>query len=273
MNENYNVQDFEDQDTTLDASNDQENDFDNIGEINTPDNDSQYIENQHYDKENLAVRQSLSEKQEANEPFVSVQYNHKNRDFTREEAIQFIQKGMHTENLRTKLEYLAKRQGVDVNTLVDKIVMAPEIEHRKHLEMLYGEGNENVEIGMAIYRQRQSEEYKKIIGEHEKSVKEQENIKNVNSRLADEYIALKTEIPDAPQYSELPDSVIIDAASGKRDLYSAYLHYLNKERLKIEAANKTKEAANAASLGKMGTGSENNLNSTERKFLSGLWQK
>ena len=263
MNENYDVQEFEEQDTILDNSNEQENDFDDIGEINTPDNNSQYADNHKQDKENLST----------NEPFVSVQYNHKNRDFTKKEAIQFIQKGMHTENLRTKLEYLAKSQGVDVNTLVDKIVTAPENEHRKRLEMLYGKDSENVEIGMEIYRQKQSEEYKKFMGEHDKSVKEQENIKNVNSRLADEYIALKTEIPDAPQYSELPDSVIIDAASGKRDLYSAYLHYLNKERLKIEAANKVKAAANAASTGKMGTGSENNLNSTERKFLSGLWQK
>lgn len=272
MDENYNVQDFEEQDTILDDSNEQENDFDDIDEINTPDNDSQYTDNQQHDKENTA-EQSLSEKQNTNGAFVSVQYNHKNRDFTKEEAIKFIQKGMHTENLRTKLEYLAKRQGVDVNTLVDKIVMAPEMEYRRHLEMLYGKDSENVEIGMAIYRQKQSEEYRNIIGEHENSVKEQENIKNVNSRLADEYITLKTEIPNAPQYSELPDSVIIDAASGKRDLYSAYLHYLNKERLKIEAANKVKEAANAASTGKMGTGSENNLNPTERKFLLGLWQK
>ncbi|MBR6502283.1 MAG: hypothetical protein IKT42_02465 [Clostridia bacterium] len=263
MNENYDVQEFEEKDTILDDSSEKENDFDDIDEIITPDEESQYTENQQQDKENEST----------NEPFVSVQYNHKNRDFTKEEAIQFIQKGMHTENLRTKLEYLAKSQGVDVNTLVDKIVTAPENEHRNRLEMLYGKDSENVEIGMAIFRQKQSEEYKKLMGEHEKSVEKQENIKNVNLRLADEYITLKTEIPNAPQYSELPDSVIIDAASGNRDLYSAYLHYLNKEKIKIEAANKTKEAANAASTGKMGTSSGNNLNSTERKFLSGLWQR
>ena len=70
--------------------------------------------------------------------------------------------------------------------------------------------------------------------------------------------------------------VIITATIGSL-LGAIILYYigriLNKERLKIEAANKVKEAANAASTGKMGTGSGNNINSTERKFLSGLWQK
>ena len=155
MDENNYVQEFDMQDTIPDE--DQTDMTDVVGA-----EDFTITPNSEFNEENNIVRdakdattQNFVSENEASEPFVSVRYNHKNRDFTREEAIQFIQKGMHTENLRTKLEYLAKRQGVDVNTLVDKIVMAPEIEHRKHLEMLYGEGNENVEIGMAIYMQHE----------------------------------------------------------------------------------------------------------------------
>ncbi len=274
MDENYDVQDFEAEDTILDASKEEEeNSFDGEEDIITPDDENQHRENVVRDAENMAVQQSASENAEENEPFISVQYNHKNRNFTKGEAIQFIQKGMHTEALRAKLEYLAKRQGTDVNSIVERIVMAPENEYRRHLESLYGKDSEDVQIGMAIYREKQSEEYKKLMSEHENSVREQKNIENVNSRLANEYITLKTEIPDAPDYSELPDSVIIDAAKGKRDLYSAYLHYLHKERMKIDAANKMKEAASAASLGKMSTNSGDNVSSSDRKFLSGLWQK
>lgn len=273
MDENYDVQDFEAEDTILDASNEKENSFDCEEDVITPNDKNQHYENVMRGAENTAVQQSASENAEAREPFVSVQYNHKNRDFTREEAIQFIQKGMHTESLRAKLEYLAKSQGTDVNSIVERIVMAPEIEYRRHLESLYGKDSEDVQIGMAIYREKQLEEYKKLMGEHESRVREKKDIENVNSRLANEYMTLKTEIPDAPDYSELPDSVIIDAAKGNRDLYSAYLHYLHKERMKIDAANKTKEAASAASLGKMSTNSGDNVSSNDRKFLSGLWQK
>ena len=101
-----------------------------------------------------------------------MQYNHKNRDFTKEEEVNFIQKGMHTENLRNKLEYAATLSGVDINALVDEIVYAPENNHRRYLENMYGKGSEEVEIGMKIYREKQSEEYKKIIKERESNIEE-----------------------------------------------------------------------------------------------------
>ena len=273
MNDKYIIDDYEYQDTIPDAFDQEETDIYEDDTIDTPDSEDQYSENVERDAENLDVQQSASEKPETNEPFISVQYNHKNRDFTKQEAINFIQKGMHTEALRTKLEYLAKKQGTDVNSIVERIVMAPENEYRRHLEEMYGKDSPDVEIGMAIYRERQSDDYKKMMGEHENSVREQKNTESINTRLANEYMTLKSEMPDAPDYSELPNSVIMDAAKGNRDLYSAYLHYLNKERMKIDAANKTSEAANAASLGKMSTNDGGNMNSTDRKFLSGLWQK
>ena len=99
-----------------------------------------------------------------------------------------------------------------------------------------------------------------------------ENKNNINSRLADEYLYLKQQIPDAPQYSELPDDVIVEAANGKRDLFSAYLCYLHKEKVKISAAQKTQEAAQTASAGKMNSIGDN-TSLLEQGFLSGLWSK
>lgn len=238
----------------------------------TPDSIETYQKDVMRDTDSHAAQISVSENT-VSEPFVSVQYNHKNRDFTKEEAINFIQKGMHTEALRTKLEYLAKRQGTDLNTLVDTLVSAPEKAYKKYLEELYGEGHENVEIGMKIYREKQADEYKKIVNENENIAKQQEKTESINSRLADEYIELKKQLPDAPQYSALPDSVIMDAAQGKRDLYSAYLCYLHEEKMKIDAAKKTQEASKAASLGKMSNTETDFTSSADRNFLSGLWSK
>ncbi len=268
-----NVQQFDDQNIISEELNEETLDIVNGEEgVVTPDNDGEIIEDVVRDTDVSYMQESVSEKKES-EPFISVRYNHKNRDFTKEEAKKFIQKGMHTEALRAKLEYLAKSQGTDVNSIVEKIIKAPEETHRSYLESMYGKGSPDVEIGMDIYRQKQSDEYKKLMLDQENFIKENETINEINSRLANQYLTLKNEMPNAPQYNELPDSVILEAAEGKRDLYSAYLHYLNKERMKIEAAQKTQQAANDASLGKMGKGGEDTMNSSDRNFLLGLWSK
>ncbi len=272
MNEN-DVQNTDIQDTIPEYSEDTQNIDGNGDETVTPDGELPVAEDVTRDTDTPSAQSSVSEQNDVSEPFISVQYNHKNRDFTKEEAIKFIQKGMHTEQLRAKLEYLAKSQGVDVNSFVEKIISAPENAYRTYLEQMYGKGSEDVEIGMKIYREKQSDEYKKIMADRENSILRDEKNKSVNTRMASEYLILKEQMPDAPDYSELPDSVIIEAAEGKRDLYSAYLCYLHKEKLKIDAAKKIQTAANAASSGSMGKNDENVISSSDRNFLSGLWSK
>ncbi len=272
MSENFDVQAIDTTDTIPEISMEETTGIESDeNDIVTPNDRDLSDEDVMRDAEGRVAQRSASEN--VSEPFVSVQYNHKNRDFTKEEAINFIQKGMHTETLRAKLEYLAKKQGTDVNSLVESIVTAPEKAYRMHLEEMYGKESADVEIGMAIYRERQSNEYKKLMRESENSIEREAEIKSVNSRLADEYINLKEEMPNAPEYSDLPDSVIIEAAEGKRDLYSAYLCYLHKEKMKIDAAKNTQNAANTASSGKMGQNSADDITSAERSFLSGLWSK
>ncbi len=276
MIENENVQTLNLEDTIPDNTEVNENDtvlYDEESNLSNKEND--YKQGELQDTENV-TQAFVSETKEDAEAFVSVQYNHKNKSLTKDEAVKLIQKGMHTESLRNKLEYLADSYGMDINTLVDKMVSVPEKEHRSHLESLYGKDSPDVEIGMQIYRQKQSEEYKKIASEREdKEINERKNeeIKGVNSRLADEYLALKAAVPNAPDYSNLPDSVIVEAAQGTRDLLSSYLCHLQKEKLKIEAAKKTEEAAKNASGRSMKSIGSDNLNSQERSFLSGLWSK
>ena len=273
MDENYNVQEADFEDTIPENATEENEDRGNEEEgIVTPDDDELAEENVVREEE-IGTHKSSSEKKDVSEPFVSVQYNHKNRDFTKDEAIKYIQKGMHTENLRAKLEYLAQSQGVDINTLVDRMVSGHEMLYKDHLERLYGKDSPDIEVGMQIYKQKQSDEYKKIMSESQEENEQQARYENLNLRLADEYMALKNEMPDAPEYSDLPDSVIIEAAKGNRDLFSAYLCYLYKERKKVEAAQKTQVAASMASSGKMAVDKGNEMTSSDRNFLLGLWSK
>lgn len=271
MDENYNVQKADNQDTIPEYTSEENEDMENEERsVVTPDNDEPTEESVARDEDAQAPS---SEEKSASEPFVSVQYNHKNRNFTKEEAIKYIQKGMHTENLRAKLEYLAQRQGVDINTLVERMVSGHEMLYRDHLEKMFGKDSPDVDIGMQIYKQKQSDEYKKIMFESEADNQKHEKYENLNLRLADEYMTLKAEIPEAPEYSDLPDSVIIEAAEGKRDLFSAYLCYLYKEKKKVEAARESQMAASMASSGKMAVDAGNEMTSSDRNFLLGLWSK
>lgn len=276
MNENENLQISEIEDTTPEQTFEETTDVkcDNI-ETATPNGEKLPQKNIARDAE-ISAQKTASDTADNKESFVTVQYNHKTKELSKEEAVQLIQKGMHTESLRTKLEYLADRYGTDVNSLVEKMVAAPEEAHRLHLEQLYGKGSEDVEIGMQIYREKQTDQYKKMLAERkngETIKKNDEEIKSVNSRLANEYLKLKSEIPEAPDYANLPDSVIIEAAQGSRDLLSAYLCYLNREKIKIDAAKKTQQAANIASSNSMKSENVSSVNSQERSFLSGLWGK
>lgn len=207
-------------------------------------------------------------------PFLSVPYNHEDQTLTKEETVDWVQRGMHYDALHKKLDYAAALSGTDVNSLIDGLIKAPEEAHRKHLVELYGEdATEDIEIGMEIFRKKQGETYDKIVADRKAATQQQaaEKEKGVQSRLADEYIELKREIPDAPEYAQLPDSVIKEAANGKRDLLSCYLRYLHGENQKITAANATVQEAAKASTGTMGSDEGDNLSSFDKGFLSGLW--
>ena len=206
-------------------------------------------------------------------PFLSVQYNHEDRPLSREETVDLVQIGLHHKALHQKLDYAAAISGTDVNALIDNIIKAPEEAHRKHLEELYGEGSEDVEIGMEIFRKKQGENYDKIVADRASAAKAatEEQEKSTQTRLAEEYIELKNEIPDVPEYSQLPDEVIVEAAKGKRDLMSCYLRYQHRENQKITAANATAQEAAKASAGTMGTDEGENASSFDKGFLEGLW--
>ena len=206
-------------------------------------------------------------------PFLSVQYNHEDRPLTREETVDLVQIGLHHKALHQKLDYAAAISGTDVDTLINNIIKAPEEAHKKHLEELYGEGSEDVEIGMEIFRKKQGENYDKIVADRASAAKAKTEAdeKSIQTRLAEEYIELKKEIPDAPEYSQLPDSVILEAAKGKRDLLSCYLRYRHAENQKITAAQATQQAAAKASAGTMETDEGDNKSSFDKGFLEGLW--
>lgn len=202
--------------------------------------------------EESTTAQTTSDNTE-NKTFMTLRYNHEDVPLSEDEARRLAQLGKRYEAVYDRLDYGAALSGKSVDKFVDDLISVPENEYRKHLEEMYGEGSEDVEIGMNIWREKQKADYRKVLESRRKEAEQAENEKkeDTRSRLADEYIELKGDIPDAPEYNALPDSVIAEAASGKRDLLSAYLRYMHKEKKQIDVAQKTEEAAKSASTGQM----------------------
>ena len=208
-------------------------------------------------------------------PFMTVRYNHEERDLTADEAKQYAQIGIKYENTKAiydKLDYAAALKGVTVDELVNELMTVPENEERQKLKDMYGDDEESVEIGMRIFREKRQADYQKVVDTRaaEAQKASEQTKENTRSRLADEYIALKAEIPEVPEYEKLPDSVIRDAASGKRDLLSAYLLWQRREEKQIAAAKETQQVASAASAGQMNT-SEDSDSSLSDIFSDGVW--
>lgn len=280
MDENTNVQSLEGQGTTPEI----QEEAPEVSEVeNGATAPQEQQDNQDADArdeaDNAASAESDNSVLENNVPFLTVHYNHEAKSLTQEEAILLAQRGMKydalgIEQLHKKLDYAATLSGTDVNSLIDGLIKAPEEAHRKHLVEMYGEdATEDIEIGMEIFRKKQGETYDKIVADRKAATQQQaaEKEKGVQSRLADEYIELKREIPDAPDYAQLPDSVIIEAASGKRDLMSCYLRYLHKENQKINAALDTERAASKATAGSMSGDTTDAPSRVESALMSGLW--
>lgn len=223
--------------------------------------------------ESQPVQEAASE--ESDEPTFTIRFNHEDKKLTVSDARRYAQLGMKYENTKSiydRLDYGAALAGVSVDEFVDAAISRPEEEHRKHLEEMYGEGSEDVEIGMNIFRSKRKADYQKIIDdrkEREEKAAEKEKT-DISTRLAEEYLELKAEIPDVADYNSLPDSVIREAASGKRDLLSAYLRYERREKGKIEAAQKTEQAASKATAGGKDSEVDENRSAFD-EFTAGLW--
>ncbi len=196
-------------------------------------------------------------------PFLSVQFNHENRDMTREQAVEFAQKGLMYEKISPiyhKLDYLAAQQSTNVGALVDALVSAAEDAYKQSLTEKFGDDAQLVEDLMALYHSRNQEKYNKLLADREKTAAKaaQEARAQREHRLTGQFMALQKECPEIKNVSDLPKEVVRLAAEGKNDLTAAYLLHKHRQEQKIAAAT-----AKAAAQSKQSTGSVQSAENTE----------
>ena len=201
-------------------------------------------------------------------PFMTIQYNHEDRHLTQEEAVTLAQKGVAYDDMYKTVARAAALKGTDVKTFIKSFEKAQDDAYREELIAKYGEDDmETVDSLMELYNQKKESTIK--AAEEAEAQKQKEQQTTLESRLADEFIRLQQEFPEAEKFEALPKSVVSAAAKGQ-DLLSAYLLYQHTENKKAEAAKKTAEAAKNASGGSMSSTPETSSSISEA-FIRGLY--
>ena len=205
-------------------------------------------------------------------PFLSVRFNHEDRELTQAEAQSYAQKGMQAEPLMADLRYLAAQDGhKSVKEFLETLKKAAKDSRMENIRgQLVDEDNED--LINAIYSAEvskiksaagviEADEQKAFAAEYE----------NEHTRLADEFVALQKEFPELKEFKDVSKSVLQMAQKEKISLLDAQLRFNHAENKKIKQAEQSAAAAAESSTGSMQS-FENNVNSSVLDaVLKGIW--
>ena len=201
-------------------------------------------------------------------PFLEIQYNHEKRGLTREEAALLVQKGIHYEDTYNAIERFATLKGQTVKEFVNGLESAEDEAYRRGLVEKFGDDDETVDKLMELYGINKEKTLTTARKSREQA--EEQALQSENTRIAEEFTAMKVDFPELTEFKSLPDSVKKAALSGM-PLEYAYLKHINSEQRKIEAAKVSRAKAAERSTGSMSTDDADTQYGTQ--FLNALWQK
>lgn len=219
---------------------------------------------------------------EKNGEFLSVVYNHKPKGLNRDEAVKYAQIGLKFENsgiklekikpLFHKLDFLAAQQDEEVEGFIERLYSSAESDYEARLREKYGDDEQLLGDLMQLWREKSRGKYEKVIADRaaaeEKSAAQKQE--RLEQRLAGEYAALKAEIPNAPEFSALPDEVKRAAAAGQ-ELIGAYLLYDYRRRAQLKKAEEKQTETANGSAGALRT-AQNAVGSAEDDaFMRGIF--
>ena len=210
-----------------------------------------------------------------------VVFNHEAKSLTKDEAIKYAQMGMkysdgfdysRAQRLYNQIDYLAALQDTTPDELINNLTSAQEASYRAELSERFGsEDNAIIEDMMALYRSKQKDKYEKVIADRKAAAEkaEQDKEAGLNTRLAEEFTAMKADFPELTDFAALPEDVRRAAAEGT-SLEHAYLKHLRREAVKTEEAKQSAQHAAKSSAGSL-TGEADTRTDDEKRYLSALW--
>jgi len=200
---------------------------------------------------------------------VPIRFNHERRDLSLDEAANLSQKGLAAEPIMSKLRYLAATQNKNVGQVVDALLNADEATRREQIFKRVGGDEELTNQLLAAEKSK----YQKAVDEMAaaEELTGQQEITDVNNRLAEEFLGLQKEFPEISEVSKVPKLVIKEAVDKNISLLDAYLRFLHSENRKIKAAKATQEAAAQAAVGSQLSQDTNHTSAEIEAMIRGIW--
>lgn len=214
-------------------------------------NDNANAENEQSEN-NESLEQMSADNSADSAPFLSVRYNHEDRELTRAEAQSYAQRGIQAEPFMADLRYLAAQDGYkSVKEFLDNLKSTTEASRLENLRgQLVDEGNEDLLNSILAAETAKIKSAAGVIEEDEKKAFASE-YESEHSRLADEFIALNKEFPEIKEFKEVSKSVLQLAQKEKISLLDAQLRFNHAENKKIKQAEQSAAAAAKSSTGSM----------------------
>lgn len=205
---------------------------------------------------------------EVDKPFLEIKYNHERKGLSREEAASYAQKGMRYESAYKALERNAALEGKNAEDFLKSLEEKRDAAYRQSLAERFGEDEDTINQMMELYELQKQ----KTLDEAERTAvrEREEEEKNLNSRLAEEFLGMKKDFPELTDFSALPASVKQAAAEGM-PLAFAYLQYRHNEARRAEAAKQASAEAAKKSAGSIAANDTDGKTDEERRYLNALW--
>lgn len=218
------------------------------------------------------------------ENFLTVRFNHESRGLTREQTVEFAQKGLLYDRMQSdlqkvrpvyrKLDYLASQQDTTPEALVEKLILQQEDDYKRELTERFGEklDDETLNDLLQLFRQKQKSKYEKVEADRKRAENEGEEKtrEDENRRIAREFSELQREFPEFETFKTLPESVKKQAFAGENLLVAMLKHEHEQQKKRQQAAADQKNAAKASGGSQSSRGE--NESSIERSFVRGLWR-
>jgi hypothetical protein len=207
-----------------------------------------------------------AETQAETTPFLEIQYNHEKRELSKKEATTLAQKGIYYEKSFDILERVATLKGVTVDELLGNIEKAEDEAYKESLIEQFGEDEDTINSMMELYEIKKQQKLDNAKQKREQEILNAEQ--SLNTRLANEFLEMKTDFPELTDFASLP-AAVKKAANDGMSLSHAYLLYMHKENKKIADAKENSKQSAEKSAGSM-TGEKEEENSAISALLSGL---
>lgn len=205
-------------------------------------------------------------------PFLSVRFNHEDRELTQAEAQSFAQKGMQAEPLMADLRYLAAQDGhKSVKEFVENLKKTA---HNTRLDnirsQLVDDTDEDMLNAILSAEVQKFKDAAGVIEADERKAFESE-YENEHQRLADEFISLQKEFPNLKEFKDVPKQVLQLAQKEKITLLDAQLRFQHAENKKTTQSKQSSAAASESSTGSMQSNSSDASSAVVDAMRKGIW--